>query len=148
MVEQRFVSLDVLNNGAVRADGIDGSEIQIENHLPQPERCTSRHDDDETARRGTSPGVRRVRSETDPRNAKKSRPNRSRRERTQGTHGTTLTGGDAIADRSRRAATLRTARDRLEPRQTRPGPLVQFDTCPATEDSPRQANHVRGSAVS
>ena len=71
MVEQRFVWLDVLNNGAVRADGIDGSEIQIENHLPQPERCTSRHDDDETARRGTSPGVRRVRSETDPRNAKK-----------------------------------------------------------------------------
>jgi hypothetical protein len=85
MVEQRFVSLDVLNNGAVRADGIDGSEIQIESHLPQPERCTSRHDDDETARRGTFPSVRRVRTETDPRNAKKSRPNRSRRERTQGT---------------------------------------------------------------
>jgi hypothetical protein len=70
MVEQRFVSLDVLNNGAVRADGIDGSEIQIESHLPQPERCTSRHDDDETARRGTFPSVRRVRTETDPRNAK------------------------------------------------------------------------------
>jgi hypothetical protein len=99
------------------ADGIDGSEIQIENHLPQPERCTSRHDDDETARRGTFPSVRRVRSETDPRNAKKSRP-------------------------------LRTAGTGLSPTQTRPGPVVQFDTCPATEDSPRQANHVRGSGVS
>jgi hypothetical protein len=33
MMKQRFVSLEVLNNGAVRADGIRESEIQIKKHV-------------------------------------------------------------------------------------------------------------------